>query len=166
MHRHAREPLPQESQHPGIKIQPQIRMHAALEQDLVAAQGLGFRHFGRQFVPGEHIALGMSRRTEKGAKPAAASTNVGIVDVAVDNVGNDRFGMTGQPDGMGLRTQGEDVGLLPLGPGGGDTEARIDGISHGVFSIRLFPANGNHRAGRHPGRSTSSGARPESKSPS
>ena len=40
----------------------------------------------RELLAGEHIALGVSRRPENGAEAAAAGADIGIIDVAVDDI--------------------------------------------------------------------------------
>jgi hypothetical protein len=47
----------------------------------------------------------MAGRPEERAKTAPADADIGIVDIAVNNVGNDRFGMLVQSGAMGHGAQ-------------------------------------------------------------
>ena len=78
-------------------------MVPALQQDLGPAQPQCFLDFCGQLLPAQHIGFTMAGRPEKRAETAPAHADIGIVDVAVDNVGNNRLGMLFQPHAMGHR---------------------------------------------------------------
>jgi hypothetical protein len=84
-------------------------VHAALDEDLRAAQSQCFGDLFSQLIAGEQEALGMARRPVKGAESAAREANIGVVDVAVYHVGDDPFRVKDHPQGVGLRPQGEEV---------------------------------------------------------
>ena len=70
-----------------VPRQVQRGVHAALQEDLVAAQGDGLFDLAEQFLAAEDVAAGLARRSRKGAEAAAAEADVGVVDVAIDVVG-------------------------------------------------------------------------------
>ena len=73
-------------------IDTQVEMVPALEKDLPSSQGDGFFNFLRDGFEGQDVGVAVSFFSVKSAKCAVCDTNVGIVDVAVDDVGDDSFG--------------------------------------------------------------------------
>ncbi len=76
-------------------------MVPALHQDLGPSQTQRFLDFRGQLLPAQHIGFAMAGRPEKSAKTAPAHADVRIVDVAVNDVGDYRFGMLFQSRAMG-----------------------------------------------------------------
>ena len=76
-------------------------MHAALHQDLVAAQRDGFLDLLVEFLARQHVGVGVVDLAVEGAEIADGGADVGVVDVAVDVVGAVRLGMQPAADGVG-----------------------------------------------------------------
>ena len=83
----------------------QLGVQAALEQDLVAAQGDGLFDLAEQFFAAEDVALRIAGRAGKRAEAAAADADVGVVDVAIDVVG--AVGLGVQPPAHGVGGAGQ-----------------------------------------------------------
>ena len=91
------------------------RVHAALHQDLIAAQGdrlldLLVEHLARQ-----DVGIGIAALAVEGAEVADGGADVGVVDVAVDVVGAIRLGMQPAADGVGGPAQGGQVAAVEQG---------------------------------------------------
>ena len=98
-------------------------MEAALEQDLGAAQLLGLADLAQQFVPGEHRASTVFGRLEKGAELTGRDADIGVVDVAVNDIGDNRLRVQPPADGVGhepeavqVAVAGKDQEVLAVDP--------------------------------------------------
>ncbi len=76
-----------------IIVRPQLGVEAALEEDAAAAVVLEFLELGGQLVPAQDVAAFGPGRPVKGAEAAAGDANVGVIDVAVDHVGDPGLGV-------------------------------------------------------------------------
>ena len=88
-----------------VPVERQLRVHAALQQDLVAAQGDRLLDLAVQLFARDDVALGIARPSREGAEAAAAGADVRVVDVAVDVVGAIGLGM--QPAATWRRRAGQ-----------------------------------------------------------
>ena len=68
----------------------QVRVVAALQQQLIAADGDRLVDLAEDLLEAEHVAVGRADRTVERAEVAARDADVRVVDVAVDDVGDDR----------------------------------------------------------------------------
>jgi len=103
-------------------------MAAALEEDLGAAEGHQWFYFGGDLLVSQDISLLVTRRDAKSTKATAGAADVGVVDIAFDDVG---------ADGRAVQTVGhlggpprqicQIVGLIKLN--------RLLGGYHGRFFI-------------------------------
>ena len=100
-----REVRPQVAEHVLVPVQLERRVHPALEQDLVAAEGDGFPDFLVQLVAGQHIGVGVAGLAVEGAEVAHGGADVGVVDVPVDVVSAVRLRV--QPLGDGVSRPAE-----------------------------------------------------------
>src|SRR6266404_3429704 len=66
----------------------QFRMMPALHQNLCAAERNGLFDFLIDFIEGDDISVGVLLRAIKGAEFAVNVANIGIINVAIDNVGD------------------------------------------------------------------------------
>ena len=76
----------------------QIGIVAALQQQLDAADGDRLVDLSEQLVESEHVAFGRSDGPIERAEVALRDADVRVVDVAVDDVGDDAFGMLARAD--------------------------------------------------------------------
>ena len=84
-----------------VPRQRQIGIVAALQQQLHAADGDRLVDLAEELVEAEHVALRRSDRTVERAEVALRDAHVRVVDVAVDDVGDDALGMLARADGVG-----------------------------------------------------------------
>jgi len=85
-----------------VPFQLETRMQAALHENLVAAQGDGFRDLLVEGFARQDISVGVGALAIKGTKVADCRTDIGVVDVAVDVVGSVRVGV--QPAANDIRS--------------------------------------------------------------
>ena len=78
--------------------QRQVGIVAALQQQLDAADRDRLVDLPEQLVEAEDVAFGRSDRTVERAEVALRDADVGVVDVAVDDVGDDALGMLARAD--------------------------------------------------------------------
>src|SRR5262249_21265532 len=90
----------------------QLRVEAALDQDLAPAQIHQFLHLLEDRLRGEDVALLVAGDTIEGTELAAHPADVGVVDVPADVEGDDAAGMLALADGVGQG--GEEVEVLRL----------------------------------------------------
>ena len=94
-------------------------VEAALQEDLDAAEGLGLAELLGQGLAAEDVAVSGAGRGVKVAELAASYTHIGVVDVAVDDVGDDAVGVEGLAALIGGGAECVEVGVLveedPLG---------------------------------------------------
>ena len=79
----------------------QVGVVAALQQQLVAAERPGLVDLAEDLLEAEDVAFGMADGAVERAEVAAGDADVGVVDVAVDDVGDDAVGMLAPPDRVG-----------------------------------------------------------------
>ncbi len=98
----------------------EIARQAALYADFGGAELPGFAGFLRHLIEREEVCVGLARAAAEGAELASDKTDVGEIDVAVDDVGDDVAGEFGaQYVGGGEQAEqivafgvGERVGLF------------------------------------------------------
>ena len=87
-------------------------MNAALHQHAGAAHLQGLGDLLVDFFEFEDVAffgLGSLEGAVEGAEVAIFGAEVGVVDVAIDDVGDDAFGVEAAADGIGLEAQADEV---------------------------------------------------------
>lgn len=94
-----------EPEHILIEFQRLVRVQSSLQKDLGSTNGLGFQDFFRQLFPAEYLAVGISGGLEKGTEFTGGNADVGIIDIAVDDVGHHWFGMHPATYTVGEKTQ-------------------------------------------------------------
>ena len=95
----------------------EIGMKAALHEDAGAAHLQGFGDLLVDFFEREDVALVgagnvfafFGERAVEGAEGAVLGAEVGVVDVAIDDVGDDALGVEAAADGVGLEAQPDEV---------------------------------------------------------
>src|SRR5208337_3828822 len=107
MHRQAR--VPDAADYPFVIRRPQFRVEASLEEDPAAAVVLEFLKFGGQVVPAQDVAVRGPGGAKEGAEAAAGDADVGVVDVAVDDVTDPGLGVEAPAHQIGGAPQGEEV---------------------------------------------------------
>ena len=90
-------PSMQRPQQIFVPFDSEIRVKAALHQDAGAAHRDRLVDLDANFIQRAHVRVGRTRTTI-GAECANYITNVCIVDVAIDDVGNDVLGMLALTD--------------------------------------------------------------------
>jgi len=80
-------------QHCFIIIKRQIRVHAALEQDLGATQVDCLLDFSSQGCFRKDIRFRMVRMAIKGAKTASGYADIGVVDIPINHISDHRIRM-------------------------------------------------------------------------
>src|SRR5262249_41660757 len=84
-----------------VPRQRQIRIMPTLQQQLNAAYGDGLVDLAEDVFESEHVAVGRAHRTVERAEIALGDADVRVVDVAIDDVGDDPVRMLPGPDGVG-----------------------------------------------------------------
>ena len=84
-----------------VPLELELRMQAALHQNLIAAELDRFLNLLQQLVALEHVAFRMLRRAIERAEIADRRADVRVVDVAIDVVGANRLRMQPPRDGVG-----------------------------------------------------------------
>ena len=84
-----------------VPRQRQVGIVAALQQQLHAADGDRLVDLAEQLVEAEHVAFRRSDRPVERAEVALRDADVRVVDVAVDDVGDDAVGVLAGADGVG-----------------------------------------------------------------
>src|SRR5262249_28527540 len=87
------EPLLDRPQQVLVPLDCELRMQAALHQNACASEVEGLLNFVEDHFLGVHITLGMAHGPVKGAKAAIFGAEIGVIDVAVDDVAGDSFRM-------------------------------------------------------------------------
>src|SRR5262249_52910392 len=77
-----------------VPLNAKVRMQASLHQHAGAAEGDRFVDLFADFVYCAHIGIRCARSPVEGAERADDVADVRIVDIAVDDVGDDVFGVT------------------------------------------------------------------------
>src|SRR6185312_4850797 len=109
---HRRKSASQIGQKLLVPFQLQGGMHAALHEDLVAAEGDGFLDLLVEFLARQNVGIGIGGLPEKGTEIADGGADVGVVDVAVDLVGAIGLRVEAKADGMGSAAELVDVAAL------------------------------------------------------
>ena len=104
-----------EPEHILVKLERFVGMQPALQQDLGAAEGLGVFYFFCQLGLGKHLAALVFRGLEKRAEFAGRDTDIGIIDVSVNDIGDHRLGMQPPPHRIRKKSQLMQT-RLPLQP--------------------------------------------------
>ena len=81
------------AEHLLVPLDLQIGMQAALHQHARAAEIEGLLNLLEDDVDAVDVAFRVAHRTVEGAEAAVLRAEVGVVDIAVDDVGDDAFGM-------------------------------------------------------------------------
>ena len=116
-----------------VIVRPQFGVEAALEEHAAAAVVLEFLELGGQLVPAQDVAAFGPGRPVKGAEAAAGDADVGVIDVAVDDVGDPGLGVepTAHPVGRGPQGQQvqvpEPVGCFPVEAAAGKSRGQGPG---------------------------------------
>ena len=84
-----------------VPLDRQIGIVAALQQQLHAAERDRLVDLAEDLLEAEHVALARSDRPVERAEVAARHADVRVVDVAVDDVGDDAVGMLARADAVG-----------------------------------------------------------------
>ncbi len=88
-----------------VPLDRQVGIVPALQQQLAAAERDGLVDLAEDFVEPEHVPFRRSDRTVERAEVAARDADVRVVDVAIDDVGDDAIGMTARTDFVGQRAE-------------------------------------------------------------
>ena len=73
-----------------VPLELQMRMQAALHQDLVAPESDGLPNLLEEHVAIKHVGVGVVDFPVEGAEIADGRADIGVIDVAVDVVGSER----------------------------------------------------------------------------
>ena len=95
-----------------VPLERDVRVVAALEQDLDAADRLALVDLGADLLEAQHIALIVLGPAIERAELAVGDADVGVVDVAVDDVGDDRVRVLPPALGVGQLAELEERGAL------------------------------------------------------
>src|SRR5205085_7697667 len=76
-----------------IPVERDIWVVSALDQNLNATERFDFVDLGADLLEGKRVAFAVLWPTRKGAESAISDADVGVVDVAVDDVGDGVAGM-------------------------------------------------------------------------
>ena len=87
----------------------EFRVKAALEENLIAAQGQRLFDLAEELFAPEDVALGVAGPAGEGAEAAAAGADVRVVDVPVDVVGAVGFWVKATAHRVGGAAQGRQV---------------------------------------------------------
>ena len=93
-----------------VPLQRQVRVVAALQQQLPAAERDRLVDLPEDLVEPEHVAVGRADRAVERAEVAPRDADVRVVDVAIDDVGDDALGMLAGADAVGEPARAAAVG--------------------------------------------------------
>jgi len=99
-------------EHLFIKRKGQGRVQAALKEYLYAFQRKGFLYFSGQFFPGQDIASLCPIFSKEGTEPASRNAYIRIIDVAVNDVGNQLFGVKKAAFQIGQFSKGKEIRMV------------------------------------------------------
>ena len=103
-------------------------MQAALHQDAGAAQVDGFLNLVEDDFLGQDVAFGVAHGTVEGAEAAILGAEIGVVDVAVDDVADHVFRMQLAADGVGGHADADQVVALE----------QVDGFGAGHHHLEVI----------------------------
>jgi len=109
---HLRKTLADAAQHFFVPVDLEVGMQAALHEHAGAAELNGFADFFVDGVEVENVTVfggGAFQRAVEGAEGAVLGAEIGVVDVAVDDVGDHALGMLGAADGVGFHADADEV---------------------------------------------------------
>lgn len=92
-----------------VPLQGQRRVESALHQDLIAAEIDGFLNLLEQHLLRQHVRFLVTFRTVERTEVTNSGASVAVVDVAVDIVRADSFGMHPLRHGMSCFADGDQV---------------------------------------------------------
>ena len=101
----AREFLFDGSEQIEVVVERQIGIHAALHEDLGASECGEFGDFLMDLFFGKGVGIVVVSIATECTEGAASSADVGVVDVAVDDIGPDRFAVNLAAAGIGVSTK-------------------------------------------------------------
>ena len=84
-------------------------MQAALHQHARTAQIEGFLNLGEDGFLGKNITFGVAQRPVECAEGAVFGAEVGVIDIAIDDVGDNSLGVPLAADGVGLHADADQV---------------------------------------------------------
>src|SRR5262249_21780094 len=108
----ARETLLDASHHLFIPFDLHVRMQAALHQDAGAAQLYSFANLLVDGLEIEHVAFGAARTLNgsvEGTERAIFGAEIGVVDIAVDDVRGHAFRMKTAPHRVGFHADPDQI---------------------------------------------------------
>ena len=94
-----------------VPLERDVRVVPALHQDLHRAERLGLVDLGADLLVRERPSFGVLGAAVERAEPAVGHAHVGVVDVAVDDVGDDVVGMLLAPHAIGFGAEFEQRGV-------------------------------------------------------
>src|SRR5579872_2330437 len=92
-----------------IPLDLEVRVQAALHQYARPAQVERFLNFTEDGFVRENVALGVAHWPIEGAEAAIFGAEIGVVDVAVDDVADHAFGMDPAPDRVRFHADADQV---------------------------------------------------------
>ena len=92
-----RETLLETAKEPLVVVEAEVRMDAALQQNPGAPGGYGLGHLGVDFRERVQVGVGVVAGFVKRAEAAPVDAHVGVVDVAIDDVGRFFGGVFASP---------------------------------------------------------------------
>src|SRR5262245_4659388 len=88
-----------------VPLNRQIRIVAALQQELVAADGNRLVDLPEDLLETEDVPFAVANLTIERAEVAARHAHIRVIDVAVDDVGDDAIRMFAGTDAIGKRAK-------------------------------------------------------------
>src|SRR5688500_17406670 len=88
-----------------VPLDRQIRVVTTLQQQLVSTERNRLVDLVENFLETEHVTVAMADLAVERAEVAARHADVRVIDVAVDDVGDDAFRMLARPDAVGERAE-------------------------------------------------------------
>ncbi len=99
-------------QHLLVPVDFEVGMQASLHQDTGAAEFDGLANFFVDGVEVEDVALfggGTLERAIERAEGAVFGTEIRVINIAIDDVGDGAFGMQAAADGVGFHADSDEV---------------------------------------------------------
>ncbi len=92
-----------------VPLDFQVGVQAALHEDAGAAEAEGLADFFEDDFLRVHVAFVVAERAVKGAEAAIFGADVGVVDIAIDDVADHAFGMQLAADLVGGHAEADQV---------------------------------------------------------